>query len=124
MTAEDTIDARLRATTAVTALVGSRIYPSRLPYVAPMPAITYQLISAVRMQGLRGPTGLADPRVQVNCWADTYTGAKVLAREVRRALDGFIAAGVAALIVGERDMPEPDSQREGVSQDYSVWVDE
>jgi hypothetical protein len=36
-----------------------------------------------------GPSGLAQARVQIDCHADTYSGAKALARQVRVALSGY-----------------------------------
>jgi hypothetical protein len=124
MTAEEALVARLQASPGVTALVGSRIYPMQTPQLAVMPSITYQRISTVRIQGLRGSTGLADPRIQVDCWADTYPSAKAVATEVRKSLDGWDDGDVSGLILGELDLLVTDGRRHRVSQDYSVWVNE
>jgi len=124
MTAEESIVARLAATTGVTSLVGTRIYPMQAPQTAALPLVTYQRISTVRAGSLRGSGGLADPRIQVDCWAENYGAVKALADQVRRALDGYAAPGVVALILGEHDLLDDEGRRHRVSQDYSVWVDE
>lgn len=124
MTAEESLVARLNATPGVTALVGTRIYPMLIPQGAAMPAVTYQRISTVRPGSLRGPVGQADPRIQVNSWADTYGTAKALADQVRRSLDGYATLDVHALILGEQDLLNPDGLRKCVTQDFSYWITE
>lgn len=112
---------RLNAWTDLTALVGTRIYPMQVPQGAVLPAVTYQRISTIRAQDLRGSTGLADPRIQVDSWAESYTTAKAVAQEVRRALDGYASGDATALILSELDLLAQDGQRHRVSQDYSWW---
>lgn len=124
MTAEESLVARLKATTGVTNLVAARIYPMQAPQTAVLPLVTYQRISTVRPGSLRGPVGLADPRIQVDCWAESYGTVKALADQVRHALDGYAGSGVIALILGEHDLLDDEGRRHRVSQDYSVWVTE
>ncbi len=121
MTAEEIVRDQL-GTAEVAALVGPRVYPLRIAQGASMPAIAYQRVSASRAQSLRGPTGLANPRIQVTCWGDSYKSAKDVATQVRLALDGFTEGDVSALLVGERDLQDPDGLRSGVALDFSVWV--
>lgn len=124
MTAEELVVARLGATPSVTGLVGARIYPMQMPQGTVLPAVTYQRISTVRAQGFAGSLGLADPRIQIDAWAETYPVAKALGHAVRQALDGYTAPGVAALILDERDLIDAEGRRHRVSQDFSLWVDE
>lgn len=72
---------------AVAALVGSRVYPMRLPQGFVLPAISYQRISGPRQYDSVGATGRVHSRFQVNCWAETYAGARDLANKVRLALN-------------------------------------
>jgi hypothetical protein len=67
---------------------------------------------------------LANPRIQVDSWADSYDVAQALGKQVRMALDGYASDGVYSLILGEHDLMDPDGPRQRVTQDYSVWVDE
>jgi len=72
---------------AVSALVGSRVYPMRLPHGFTLPAISYQRISGPRQYDSIGATGRVHPRFQVDCWAETYAGVRDLANKVRLALN-------------------------------------
>lgn len=78
----------LRAEAAVTSMVGQRIFPITVPQDATLPAIAYQRVDSPRDMAHDGPSGLVWPRVQVTCIAARYETAKLLAREVRRALNG------------------------------------
>lgn len=121
MRGEDIIDARLRESTGVTALVALRIYPMQVPHTVPMPAISYQTVVPGFLHTLRQTLGLARPQIQVDCWADTYQVAKDVAAQVRQSLDGF---SDAVLILDERPLLDPEVQRHRVSQDYAVWSDD
>ncbi|WP_292366074.1 MULTISPECIES: DUF3168 domain-containing protein [unclassified Methanoculleus] len=57
----------LAANAGVTALVGQRIYPDRLPTEPTLPALTYSLISEVLDAHISGDRRA---RVQVSCWDD------------------------------------------------------
>jgi len=110
----------------VTALVGSRIYPLKLPQAATYPAITYQRVSGDRIRSLDGPSGLADPRIQLDLWDKTYSGVKALADTVRGALDGFRGLMGTDNIGGVLLLSDSDFYEQGVEvfrviQDYSIW---
>jgi hypothetical protein len=74
---------------AISAIVEDRIYPQILPQRSTLPAITYNQVSAVRVEDLSGPAGKARRRISINCWAATDTGAEALADAVRQSLNGF-----------------------------------
>lgn len=82
----------LKNAAAVSALVGARIYPLTAPQKPTYPLITYQRISGPRWTTLDGPTGIAQPRIQVDAYATTYAGAKALAAAIRQTLDGYRGA--------------------------------
>lgn len=66
----------LKNDAAVTAIVGTRIYPVMLPQQQPTPAIVYEIISSPRMGVIdaRDATHLTRTRVQINLLsADYYT---------------------------------------------------
>lgn len=117
-TAEEGIVAKLLATATVTALVSSRIQPPPLDDDSTLPIITWQVISAVRPAVMDGPLGYVRKRIQLTCWATTYTGASSLAEAVRIALDGAsgsIAVGDdatffhALILEDEGDILEPSA---------------
>lgn len=88
----------LKDAAAVSALVGSRIYPLKAPAKVVKPYVTYQRISGNRWRSFDGPTGTAQPRIQVDAYATTYAAAKGLADAIRRTLDGY--AGSVATTSG------------------------
>lgn len=83
----------LLARAGVTALVAARIYPEIVPQAEKgednYPAITYQVISEPNVRSLSGASGLAYPRIQINCWSRRYSVTKALRNAVRDALDGY-----------------------------------
>lgn len=89
----------------VAALVGTRVYPLRLPQTttAPvLPAIRYQRIDTVRAPYRKMATGRGDyakPRFQVDCFATTPAGAKQLADAVLSILSGF-SGTIASVAIG------------------------
>ncbi len=111
MNIEQALTAYLKAHAALAALIGGRVYPQRLPQDPVLPAVTYTVISDPREHTHAGPAGLAHPRVQLDAWAGTTSQAREVARELRRALDGYRgvmgpAPGVRvdkALVVGGLD---------------------
>jgi hypothetical protein len=119
----------LLAQSGIAALIGTRVYPMKLPQSPTLPAITYQRVSGSRVQSLTGPSGMAHPRIQVDCWAASYDGAKALAAEVQDDLDGYRGTmgttRVGGVIVyGDRDWYEPDVDIYRVTIDITIWHDE
>lgn len=119
----------LSAHPLVTTLVGTRVYPLELPQGVTLPAITYQRISGPRVRSQSGPSGLAHPRIQLNCWARDYAGAVQLADVVRRALDGYRGAMgstivQASFLDNDLDGHEPDTGLWRRTLDVILWHEE
>lgn len=83
MTIAETIRAKLIANPALSALVGARIYPLKLPQNPTYPAITYQRVAG----DYQGDIGVHSPDFQFDCWASGYTEAENLTRALINALD-------------------------------------
>jgi len=132
---------KLTATAGVTTLVSTRIYPLLAPDDATYPNVTYQKISAPRINTHDGPSGLAVCRFQINSWAVTtaskhgYQAAKEIADAIRVAIDGvsFAAWGTVVIqhctLLDESDVFDPSPESEeirvyGVRQDYEIWSEE
>lgn len=109
------IQARLAAHAGTAALVVDRIYPMRLPQPTTFPAIRYQVIGAPRTH-VMGATPDASievhSRVQVDCYAVTYNGARSLAEQVRLALSRWsgTAGGVTVEVLFLDDARDLDEQ--------------
>lgn len=108
----------LGAAGAVTAIVSNRITPLIRPQDLVLPAVTLQEISLTPANTFAGNGNLDDCRVQVNCWAATYTDAKALARAVRAAMD---AVPVLMQSKNEGFDLEPVPGLFWITQDYLVW---
>jgi hypothetical protein len=122
---EEALPERLEAVGAVTALVGTRIYPLRAPEGATRPFVTFQRISGIREVAFGADPGLARPRFQVTAWADTYAGAKSLATAIRQALERFrgTVLGVEILdcfVDNDEDLVDDEVRLFGVATDFFV----
>lgn len=84
---EAAINELLTGDSAITALVGDRVYYMRSPQNAVYPNLTYQRRSTQRNRHLGGPSGLARATFQVDCWASTQKAARQLAELVRLRMD-------------------------------------
>jgi len=103
----------LRATTAITALVGNEINWGNRPQASALPAITLTLVSRIPVDSDEGDSGLFFARVQIDCWAATMTAAKALAVEVRKALSGKRVEQTLALFEGVWTENETDFAGDG-----------
>lgn len=99
-----------------------KVYPAQLPQQATLPAITYTRISTVPVQhrGSAKPT-FSRPRFQIDCWADSYTGASNLRVTVRTAMGAF---SNVSLLQDDRDIVEAAVGRWRASLDYFIWHQE
>jgi hypothetical protein len=118
MTVEEALFAYLRAHPGLAALVGSRIYPLKLPQNVTLPAVAYQRISTSWRYALGGSgPRLTQVRFQISCWAEKYETAKAVASQVRGALGNFSGvmggtSGVRVLattLAAEADVYEPET---------------
>ena len=128
-----TLESELRTYTlaggAVAALVGTRMHARMLPQTPTLPAIVYQRVDTRREHDMAGPDGLPRPRMQLTCWATTPAGAYTLAATVRARLDGYKGAwGTltigSCLLVGERDLDDPEVSRSAVALDFMIQYQE
>lgn len=126
---EEALLSRLANYGGLSALVVARIYPMILPQKPTLPAVTYQRIDGERESGMTQEHGMAHPRMQVDCWAATYSAAKAVATQVRGALQRWsgTVAGVTVLdsfLESDRDLYEPGTGGQDifrVSLDFLIW---
>jgi hypothetical protein len=85
-TVGELIYTQLAADSGVSTLVGTRIYPRRLPQSPSVPAITYQRISSSPQMGT---TALRRSRYQLNCWDLTDDGVQALADAAKSAMEEY-----------------------------------
>jgi hypothetical protein len=111
---EEAVIQRLLADTGVIALVGTRVFPGSVPQGEALPAIVFNKISGAPIYADEGEVGLDEARIQIDCWAETYSAAKGLSRAVRASLSAFFGTseGVESLYLSldvERDLREGGS---------------
>jgi len=81
--------AHLAATTALSALIGTKIYPVSGPQNVDLPMVTYQMISGIRIHASISDPGLTRPRFQISSWSTSYSICKAVATQVRIALQDY-----------------------------------
>ena len=86
---EAAVRSQLTATTAVTSIVSTRIYPVIAPATAALPFVTWRRVAVTRAQSLSGPTGLPTVSLSLDIFAETYESARDIADECRKSLDGW-----------------------------------
>jgi hypothetical protein len=124
----------LSAQATLTAEVGTRIYPNKMPaHDATYPAITYFKVSGQRETDMDGDSDLKHPRYQFNCWGRSYADAKEVAEALRTVLHAKRTTMgesdvKATFLTDEADMLNPDTNLPGgndplycVRQDYVIW---
>lgn len=129
---EESIIGALLADMSVKAVISNRVFPVSRPQGTALPAITVFRVDGAPLQADEGPVGLEPVRMQIDCWAKTYSDAKTAARAVIAALNGFdgiMGASTVPLIEldAERDMPREGGTNAAeylfrVSLDFQVWV--
>jgi hypothetical protein len=108
---EEAIIIRLLADGGVAAIVATRVFPGSRPQGSELPALVLNRISGGPLYADDGEVGLEQGRIQIDCWAATYTEAKLLARAVTASLsafDGTVGTTVFEFIEleNERDLRE------------------
>lgn len=115
---------------AVSALIGSRFYPHKLPQSPTLPAVTYQVISELRGHVMSGADGTPGTRVQIDAWASTMADALAVADAIRARLDGYagtLAGSTKAQGVfadQSQSLYEPDAELHRVTRDFIIYHEE
>lgn len=79
----------LVAQTAVTDIVGTRIYQVNAPQGAALPLIEHVTLQVEEYTHSTAGSGLAKTTIRIDCYDDSYDGVKTLAAAVRGELHGF-----------------------------------
>lgn len=92
MAIESSLRTYLLTKSGITNLVSTRIYPLARPQNSALPAIVYQRITGGHEHMIAGAAGNANPVIQIDCLAASYSAAKSVAEQVRQALQGYSGA--------------------------------
>jgi len=112
------IYALLSSTTAVTALVSTRIYPhGEAPQDVTEPYVTWFLVVGSPLLRLEGTPDRDHYMIQLDCWHPTSAGVVALATAVRNALE--TVCHVTEIVLNQRDF-ETRLYRLAIQADY--WL--
>ena len=117
----------LQAQTGLTALIGVRLHPVRLPQNPTFPAVVFTKISKPRVVSQQGDSGLSNPRYQFTCWAIRHSDAVTIAGELRTSLSGFQGTMngrrvYASFDENELDHVDPDTGTYAQIVDVVFWI--
>lgn len=130
MTIGQALSTKLRATSALTAIVGQKIYPFPAPNGTKTPFVTTQKISDPQTHTLNTDDGPYQPMYQIVSWGGTIEEAYSAADQVKTALKDYSGTmgGEGGMTVqrvlfeDEIELPntEPGNYY-GVAQEYIIW---
>ena len=111
------------------AAITTRCYPITLPQNPTYPLILYMHISGAIDNHMTSDSGMANPRYQIESWAETYAASVTLSTAVREALNHFTGTvGTlrigSCVIVDERNQFDTEIPIYRIMQDYKIWHDE
>lgn len=111
---------------AVSALIGSAVYPVRVPQSKPFPAVTYQIISTTPSRCKGGVSKSDKIRVQLNIFSEKYEQMEAVAAAVREVLDGLkdtvLGIEFRATYESETDLHEDAAKVYHKATDYTFTV--
>ena len=110
----------LSASTALTALVGSRIFPVIAQAQIAYPYLVYSEVYNAPQNSLSGWSGCDNTRFQVDCWAKSYSSAHACADQVRAAVNA--ASTFKGVCINTLDGPvEGGLDLYHVIVEFSLW---
>ena len=86
---EETLRTYLLTKAALTALVGTRIFPDDVSDGAALPAVVYQKISDIKDHTLTGISPLESPMIQFSAYATTKASARAISNQIKAALSDY-----------------------------------
>lgn len=119
----------LQADAAVAALVGTRVYPVKLPQGVKDASLVYNEISGQSDHHMEGPSGLVTVRMQIAAWAQSADAAHALFLAVKEAIDGYRGMMGSVEVQGVfidswRDLDDTTANLRGKVADYFIHYSE
>lgn len=87
---ESQVYSLLKNNATLNTLISGRIYPLVAPQNVSYPYMTYQVVSGIRMQCLKGNIYQGNFRFQIDVWGKTYSNVKAISEAVKDCLVGFL----------------------------------
>lgn len=89
MSIESAIYTVITSNSPLTAIVGNRVYQTKMPDNVTMPAISYQTTSGSVIESFTGYSSLCSPIISLDCWAYSAGVAKDMATKLRNLFVGL-----------------------------------
>lgn len=110
----------------IATLIGNRFYADVLPQSPTMPAVVFSLLTGANIRSTDGPSALANPTFQIDCWASNPAGRAALFKAVRQRLDTFSGTVEGVVIQGiflvrYRDLYDNETRLYRRTADFSIW---
>lgn len=86
---EAVLRSALVANSAVSALIGTKVYPVIAPASATLPFATWRRVAVRRQQTLAAPMGMPVTSIEYSIFGSTYEQARDVADAMRAVLDGY-----------------------------------
>lgn len=86
---EAVLRSALVANSAVSALIGTKVYPVIAPASATLPFVTWRRVAVRRQQTLAAPMGMPVTSIEYSIFGSTYEQARDVADAMRAVLDGY-----------------------------------
>ncbi|MGW9230567.1 tail completion protein gp17 [Pseudorhizobium sp. NPDC055634] len=97
-------------TSLLASVASGRRYWGRAPQTAARPFIVLTRIDGLPNYHMQGASGFVSSRVQIDAYADTFTAATTLARQVKALLSGHKGGSIQAIFIeSERNLPAADA---------------
>lgn len=84
----------------LSALVGTRIAPLRLPDGTALPAVTYQRVSERDYWASGTDAGVKTTRYQIDAWGVDYDSCRAVAAQLRNALQRYSGTAASTVVQG------------------------
>lgn len=105
---EDVIYSRIQATSALTDLVSTRVYPIRRPADATLPLIVYERMSEYCPPAMAEDPGNVIARYRFSCQADTPENARNVAAKLKACIGYYMDSTTTPVVDG--CLPESSSE--------------
>ncbi len=114
--------AYLSSDPGVSALVGTRIYPERLPQEPTYPCLLYLRVDITPDYSQDGEDETHNGRWQISAFAKTYSDSQSLVSVVRQAMRGWQAvSGCPAYFLNQQPIPQPQTQVYQQALDFDLY---
>lgn len=126
----------LLADASIAAVVGTRVYPLRMPQGERGASLVYSRVSGLGDHHMEGASGLTRPRFQIDAWATSADAATELADLVKARLDGYrgpmttndspaqTVTVQGVFFESERENYDGTAEMYRVSRDYLIYFEE